>query len=84
MIRIYRKSQLKGLATLLEVRKDWHEPDEQDLTVEVRGSTFDNAGFWPDSTSATMEVHVVIKQHDKPIAAINLATLLAWATGLED
>lgn len=84
MIRIYRKSQLKGLALALGTRADWHEPDEQDLTVEVRGSHFDNAGFWPDPTGATMEMHVVIKQYDKPVAAINLATLIAWAAGLED
>ncbi len=86
MIRINRKSQLIGLAKLLEVRKDWHEPDEQDLTAEVRGESFDNAGFWGDSAAglSNQEMHVVIKQYGMPVAAINLATLLAWATGLED
>lgn len=83
-LKIIKKSQLVALAELLGMRKDWHEPDEQDVTVEVKGVSFDNAGFWPQSYSSGEEFHVVIKQDGEEIATVNLATLFAWATGLED
>lgn len=84
--RILRRSQLRGLALMLGVRHDWHEPDEQGVTAEVHGESFDNAGFWPEPTApgGHQEMHVVIKVDGEEVATINLATLLAWASGLED
>lgn len=45
-MRINSLKQLQDLAQELGVRNDWHEPDEQEVTVEVRGHSFDNAGAW--------------------------------------
>lgn len=83
MIRIHRREQLVGLAKMLGMRRDWHEPDEQDVTAEVRGSSFDNAGHWPedpDRGGDYCEMYVVLKVEDEEVAAVNLATLLAWAS----
>lgn len=98
---ITERAQLTALAQKLGVRKDWHEPDEQGLTAQVFGQSFDNAGFWGEGVDAQMrysgseELHVVLYKEDldddcdecgrphidrEPIAMINLATLLAWAS----
>lgn len=86
------RSELIALARELRVRPDWHEPDEQGLTAEVFGSSFDNAGFWPSSEQAgscALEQHVILYRATEPgddlgkrepVAAVNLATLLAWAS----
>lgn len=80
MRRINTKKDLKALARQLQVRPDWHEPDEQDVTAEVHGTDFDNAGFWPEEyASGHAEMHVIISQGGKPVAAVNLATLFSWA-----
>lgn len=85
MKRITTRDELKKLADELGVRPDWHEPDEQNVTVTAKGHSFDNAGFWPEPTaSGLMERHVVIKKDGKPVAAVNLATLFAWATGYNE
>ena len=55
-----------------EVRHNWHEPDEQELSVSVDGISFDNAGF-------AWEKHVVLYQGSEEIGRINLATLCAMA-----
>lgn len=83
MRRITTRADLIELADELGVRPDWHEPDERDVTAIVKGATFDNAGFWPEPGPYT-EMHVIIRKNGKPVAAVNLATLFAWATGLED
>lgn len=84
MKRITARADLTTLEHELGVRPDWHEPDEQDVTVEVHGNNFDNAGFWPVGTpTGIVEQHVIIKQAGKPVAVVNLATLFAWAAGLE-
>lgn len=77
MKNIRTKKELLVLKEELEVRDDWHEPDEQGLTADVKGTSFDNAGH--DSEKA-----VILKKEGKEIARINLATLLAWATGYEE
>jgi hypothetical protein len=85
MLRITEKSELLALANELGMRPDWHEPDEQDVTVEVHGVSFDNAGFWPDRDGlepSILEHHVILKKDGETVAAVNLATLFAWATGL--
>lgn len=97
---IRTRAELRELARELAVRPDWHEPDEQGLTADVFGRTFDNAGFWPlDRSPETIhagkvftsdperstEMYVVLYQtmgagvYPQPVAAINLATLFAWA-----
>jgi hypothetical protein len=79
---IHTRSELIDLHRELGLRADWHEPDEQDVTARTEGSTFDNAGFWGVPGSAlNQELHVVIYQQDRAVAAVNLATLFAWATG---
>lgn len=60
----------------LKVRKDWHEPDEQRITALVTGGKFDNAGV-------RGEMEVLVMKEGKPVFAVNLATLFAFATGYE-
>lgn len=84
MKRIDKKSELIELAEELGVRPDWHEPDEQDVEAIVRGKNFDNAGFWPLPERTFEELHVTVYQGHRAVAQVNLATLFAWATGLED
>lgn len=66
----------------LGVRDDWHEPDEQEVTVDmVKGSKayrFDNA-FCNER-----EHHIIIMKNNKPVASVNLALLCSWASGLKD
>lgn len=59
------------------LRDDWHEPDEQmiDTLSSNQDTTFDNA-FGDDS-----EQHVILyNMRTAESVAINLATLLSWAT----
>lgn len=83
MQEILTPQELAALADRLNMRLDWHEPDEADVTAEVQGVEFDNAGFWPDDGTIPkhiVEMHVILKQDGEPVAAVNLATLFAWAT----
>ena len=57
----------------LGVRDDWHEPDEQGVTVMVTGDNFDNAGVGN-------EMKVLVMKEGVPIFGINLATLFSLAT----
>lgn len=90
MQTIHTKDDLRALARDLGVRDSWHEPDEQGLTAVVKGTKFDNAGFWPEGLplsdgSKVVEKHVVIRKDGQDVAAVNLATLLAFACDtLED
>lgn len=87
MKRINTKAELLALADELGVRPDWHEPDEQEVTAIAHGVSFDNAGFWGESRSqykSYEEMHVILCRQGEAVAAVNLATLFAWATGLED
>jgi hypothetical protein len=82
---IHTRRELVALAAELGVRPDWHEPDEQLLTAEVKGDDFDNAGFWPEGhhgrqiPQEILETHVILSQDGEPVAAVNLANLFAWA-----
>lgn len=94
---IHTRAELVELAKELGVRKDWHEPDEQDVTAELRGTPtyFDNAmgvGEWFGHAygEPKAELYVVLRRYNstmdgpgEEIAAVNLATLFAWATGHE-
>ena len=81
--RITDRVRLARVADELGVRMDWHEPDEQDLTDEVRGESFDNAGTWGEEGTAGKdyeELHVIVSKDGQPRFTVNIATLLAWAT----
>lgn len=84
MIRINSKEDLYMVAQALGVRRDWHEPDEQDVTAKVFGESFDNAGFWPaeaypELPADSLEMHVMLYKDDLPYAVVDLATLFSWA-----
>ncbi len=90
---ITERADLIELARQLRVRDDWHEPDEQNIVARVEGQSFDNAGTWPAAYTSVppeaMEMHVILSLVDddgrnpRDVAAVNLATLFAWATGFE-
>ncbi len=85
MKRITEQEELVKLADELGMRPDWHEPDEQNVTAEFYGMSFDNAGFWADGQSDGKryeEMYVELRKDGKPVAAVNLATLFAWATNV--
>lgn len=87
MKRITTRAELADLAVELGVMPDWHEPGEVNVKAAVFGESFDNAGFWGDDRAIGEpheEMHVIIKQDGKPVGAVNLATLFAWATGYQD
>lgn len=81
-ILIDDRDDLAFFASEVGTRLDWHEPDEQDLTAMMYGTSFDNAGFWGEPTYEyyTNEMHVVLYVHHYPVVAVNLATLFGWAT----
>lgn len=64
IIRINTKDELKRLAQDLGVRNDWHEPDEQGLTVFGFGSHFDNAGHWGLEFLSRRELDARIRLYD--------------------
>jgi hypothetical protein len=87
--RITTKTELVELAEELGVRSDWHEPDEREVTATTHGRTFGNAGFWGETHRSSdgrdfTERYVKLHKNGKAVAVVNLATLFAWATGLED
>lgn len=97
---ISTRAELVALARELGVRADWHEPDEQKITVVINGThmQFDNATragqrFGEDDSHA--ELHATIHRihwddeyHTwrlgRAIAHVNLAMLFAWATGYDE
>lgn len=96
MKRITTRAELVKLARELKVRPDWHEPGEENLTAQVHGTSFDNAmpvGEWygPGRDGVPhAELHVILYRvpsfsdyggtEPEPLAAVNLATLFAWAS----
>jgi hypothetical protein len=91
---INRREDLISLAKELGVNEQWHEPDSQCVTAEVRGKSFDNAGFYGTACEAdflarhgsdrSVEMYVRLSQDGTPVADVPLSTLFAWATGYED
>jgi len=89
-IRIGNRGQLQELAARLRVRPDWHEPNEQAVTAQVHGTPgdLDNAGYWGHDRDGNLDTYgdgkqelwVEIFADGKPVAEINLADLLAWAS----
>lgn len=85
---IHSREEFVALSRELGVRADWHEPDEQEVDVRVYGRSFDNAGFWPQQATRPLpgeivERYIIFRKDDKPVAAVNLATLCAWASGYD-
>jgi hypothetical protein len=86
LLRINSKEELRKFANDNHLRYDWHEPDEQDISAEVFGRSFDNAGFWGMNSNVTdfiKEFYVVLFKLDQgeriPVAEVNLATLFSMA-----
>lgn len=79
--RIDSREDLRAFARQHGLRTDWHEPDEQEVHARIDGTEFDNAGYWPrqQGRAAHVEMHVILSVAGHDIAAVNLATLLAWA-----
>lgn len=76
--------ELAAFADKFGLRFDWHEPDEQEMTVKVVGESFDNAMGtqpWPDMEGGyRQEITVALLHEGLCVAVINLANLLAWAS----
>ncbi len=72
MIHIFEREDFVKLARKLDVRVDWHEPDEQDVKATLVNGRFDNAGN-------DDEAHVIISQGNRWYK-INLADLCAFAS----
>lgn len=75
------RDDLAGLAARLRVRPDWHEPDEQQVSARVIGERLDNAMGAAVEPGNVGEFNVVIAQNGRDVAVVNLATLLAFASG---
>jgi hypothetical protein len=82
------RKKLRDFARLAQVRSDWHEPHEQEVTAVCKGRTLDNANSdesldWEeeDLKFSTIRSKVIeLRIAGEPICCINLATLLALAT----
>jgi hypothetical protein len=90
--RIHSAHALEEFRQAYGIRNDWHEPDEQGITAYVLGDHLDNAmGATVEHGHGELQV-VIAKEVEseegtsfdkatfRPIAAVNLATLLSWAT----
>lgn len=86
-MRINTREQLIQLRDALGVRLDWHEPDEQGVSVCIEGREFDNAcgaelpgdpSF--DREHGPIEMQAYVYQNDDLVAVVNLADLFAFAT----
>lgn len=85
VIRLRSKEQLEEFRRTYGLRKDWHEPDNEDVDAKVIGQHFDNTGCWGyDREDLPMdapwrEMTVLLFVKGDPVAEANLADLLAWA-----
>lgn len=90
--RIHSARALEEFRQAYGIRNDWHEPDEQGITAYVLGDHLDNA-MGATVEHGCGELQVVIaheveseegtsfdKATFRPVAAVNLANLLSWAT----
>lgn len=83
-LNINTKRELAELANTLQVRMDWHEPDEQGVNARVSGTHLDNA-MGPDPYRNVGELTVILYQRDSDgweheVGYVNLANVLAWAS----
>jgi hypothetical protein len=86
--RITKRVDLVALKNALGVPNSWHEPDEQLVTAQVRGGVLGNAGNWGEAALKDrwtdddhLELWVTLSQDGTPVAEVNLAVLLSFATG---
>jgi hypothetical protein len=87
--RINDPAELEAFRTAYGLRTDWHEPDNNGITAYVIGDHLDNA-MGPTVERGFGELNVVLVHEQTyndvqgsvflPIAVVNLATLLGWAT----
>jgi hypothetical protein len=73
---------LVALSKAWGLRPDWHEPDEQGVSVEIHDGTFDNAH--EDESEAFVIIKRSAPGYERSVGyedkvAVNLATLLSWA-----
>lgn len=83
--QINTRADLVAVAQSLSVRADWHEPDEQGVSARIIGDHLDNA-MGSRTVDNVGEFNVIITREDddeqpQDVAVVNLATLLAFATG---
>lgn len=84
---IQTRAQLIALQQEMLVGPDWHEPDQVDIDAIVGGRDLDNAytSPVPEFVHTDAEpLYVVLRHRKTPVAYVNLAMLLAWATGFND
>ena len=90
LVRINEPAELEQFRAGYRLRRDWHEPDEQGINAYVIGNHLDNA-MGPTVERGFGELNVVLVHEQSsdasfdratflPIAVVNLATLLSWAT----
>ncbi|MDZ4232812.1 MAG: hypothetical protein U1C73_03420, partial [Dietzia sp.] len=89
--RINSAHDLEAFRIEHRLRNDWHEPDEQGITAYALGTHLDNA-MGPTVERHQGELQIVIAKEVEgtptpfdrstfqPVAVVNLATLLSWAT----
>jgi len=68
--------KLQAFQTATNIRDDWHEPDNQQVTAVVTGNHLDNA---MGDTGRCGEFVVRLSVDGVEICVVNLATLLAAA-----
>ena len=83
MQHIETRKELIAFAKKYGLRPDWHEPDEQGVSVTMKGKAFDNA-YGSSGFHNFAEKTVVLSIERKPVAMVNLASLFAWAAGYTD
>ena len=80
--------QLAALADRLGLRRDWHEPDEQEVSARLVGTHLDNAmgpGFIRGKSDTELEdpmteFYAIIEHDGEQVAAVSICSLLAWAS----
>jgi hypothetical protein len=80
---VCNRNEFECLSASLGVRRNWHEPDEQEVTIEfVEGRTFDNAFVdLAGSDGVPLESGILIRQYGQIVAFVNAAILFGIANG---
>ena len=87
---IRTRRQLADFRERRGLRPDWHEPDEREVDVELIYGPFDNADLRPPSAdrpgvyAPRPEAGIYLIDHGERVAWVNLAVLLALASGEEE
>ncbi len=81
-LAINKRSGLMIVANHLGVSADWSNTSDQRVECKPRGESLDNTGQWGSGTQCIpedVEQYLTIYQNNKPVAEVNLASLLSWA-----